>query len=567
MKKQIKRLRTILFTTAFILLLSLLPGNVVHARALIDKTVISSSASGDPSDSTARPTFVVMTPDNRYVGFDSNATNLVADTSSSYTEAYIKDTQANTYEVVSRADNNDLANATSATVAISNDGRYVLFTSKATNLGNAGPDQSDTAYAQLYLRDRQAGTTELINLPANNNVFATFNSMSSDASVIGYAGATGGFIYNRNTGTTTNIGGSRDLHISSDGTNATYITQGANSTQNLVKYDIASGQTTTLVADSKFRTYRISPDHSHFAYTLSNPGDTNGTDMDFYVIDFTTNTTIDLVSHIQGYVNHWMTFSADNVYVTYFVNTPQNSLPSRGQFWAINTTTKDKVLVEPDLLKYAPAQFNSDGSKLTYALDGNGTWQIYQATLGSQLPAPTGLSAVSPTNNPQLSWNALIGADHYLIYRDGVQVDSSATASYNDSTAPQGVHTYTVAAVDGSQVTSVQSASIAVTVDKTAPAISGATINPTALVFTHNATVSATTSDTLSGVARGEYYIDTDPGVGNGISISYANGKISGSAVISGLNNGSHRLYLRSLDKAGNWSTAVSVQFTYINFN
>jgi len=44
-----------------------------------------------------------------------------------------------------------------------------------------------------------------------------------------------------------------------------------------------------------------------------------------------------------------------------------------------------------------------------------------------------------------------------------------------------------------------------------------------------------------------------------------ANGKISGTATISSnLSFGTHRLYMRTLDAAGNWSSTVSVTFTFI---
>jgi hypothetical protein len=103
-----------------------------------------------------------------------------------------------------------------------------------------------------------------------------------------------------------------------------------------------------------------------------------------------------------------------------------------------------------------------------------------------------------------------------------------------------------------------------VNIDKTAPLASGPTMSNTFFLFNGTTSVSANASDNLSGVTSGEYYIDTDPGKGSGKPLTFANGKISGSATISNLSIGQHKLYLRSKDAADNWSTAVSVSFIFI---
>jgi len=59
-----------------------------------------------------------------------------------------------------------------------------------------------------------------------------------------------------------------------------------------------------------------------------------------------------------------------------------------------------------------------------------------------------------------------------------------------------------------------------------------------------------------SGVERAEYFIDTDPGVGNGIPITVAAGSSNFSASIStaGITDGRHLLYIRTKSDAGMWS-------------
>lgn len=100
-------------------------------------------------------------------------------------------------------------------------------------------------------------------------------------------------------------------------------------------------------------------------------------------------------------------------------------------------------------------------------------------------------------------------------------------------------------------------------IDKTSPIINNATMSSRSIVGSDNVTIAASASDTLSGVLRGEYFIGTDPGQGNGLPMTYSNGKLTATAPIGGLSNGQHKLYMRSLDVAGNWSAATPITFTY----
>ena len=122
--------------------------------------------------------------------------------------------------------------------------------------------------------------------------------------------------------------------------------------------------------------------------------------------------------------------------------------------------------------------------------------------------------------------------------------------------------TVTGTAVDNAG--NAQTTQVVVKIDKTPPTATGPAMSSTLILFNANVTISANASDTLSGVAGGEYFIDVDPGQGNGATMTYANGKISTTAHITGLSIGVHTLYMRSKDAAGNWSPTVSVNFTFI---
>ncbi|MBN1629317.1 MAG: cell wall-binding repeat-containing protein, partial [Thermoleophilia bacterium] len=97
----------------------------------------------------------------RYVAFDSRATNLVggADTNGEY-DVFVRDRWLGTTEQVSVSSAEVKGNDRSRICAISADGRYVVFYSEATNLV-AGDSNAKT---DVFVRDRQLGTTKLVSV-------------------------------------------------------------------------------------------------------------------------------------------------------------------------------------------------------------------------------------------------------------------------------------------------------------------------------------------------------------------------------------------------------------------
>jgi hypothetical protein len=108
-----------------------------------------------------------LTPDLRYVAFASWATNLVSgDTNGPYpdgSDVFVRDRQNGTTERVSVDSSGAQANDQSAGPAISADGRYVAFHSLASNL--VGGDTNGTY--DIFVRDRQSGTTERVSIDSS----------------------------------------------------------------------------------------------------------------------------------------------------------------------------------------------------------------------------------------------------------------------------------------------------------------------------------------------------------------------------------------------------------------
>lgn len=122
-----------------------------------------------------------------YIAFVSDASNLVGGDTNSVTDIFVYDRIKNTFDRVSVSSTGIEGNDTSSnSPSISNDGKYVAFNSAATNLV-AG---DTNGYWDIFLRNRQAGTTELVSkgpLGALANGDSILPEMSSDGKYISYS--------------------------------------------------------------------------------------------------------------------------------------------------------------------------------------------------------------------------------------------------------------------------------------------------------------------------------------------------------------------------------------------
>lgn len=98
--------------------------------------------------------------DGRYVAFESNATNLVANDTNDGADVFVHDRQTGITECVSVSPGGTPGNSHSRLPAISPDGRWVVFQSFASDLV---PGDTNMA-ADIFVRDRLNGTTECVSL-------------------------------------------------------------------------------------------------------------------------------------------------------------------------------------------------------------------------------------------------------------------------------------------------------------------------------------------------------------------------------------------------------------------
>lgn len=112
---------------------------------------------GDPLLGSSDP---VLSGDGRFVAFTSAAGNLVAGDTNGVTDVFVRDHQTGVTELISVDSGGGPANGFSDTPDMSPDGRFVVFTSFASDLvagdTNGVPD--------VFIRDRTTGVTERISV-------------------------------------------------------------------------------------------------------------------------------------------------------------------------------------------------------------------------------------------------------------------------------------------------------------------------------------------------------------------------------------------------------------------
>jgi Tol biopolymer transport system component len=108
-----------------------------------------------------------ITPDGRFVSFRSRANNLVPnDTSSMYDyDIFVKDRKTGKVERVSTSSDEEEADDSCYCHHMSDDGRYAVFRSRA---GNLVPDDTNDTY-DAFVKDRITGQTERVSVSADGS--------------------------------------------------------------------------------------------------------------------------------------------------------------------------------------------------------------------------------------------------------------------------------------------------------------------------------------------------------------------------------------------------------------
>jgi hypothetical protein len=256
-----------------------------------------------------------ISADGRFVAFSSWATDLVPDDTNFADDVFVHDRQTGETTRVNLSSTGQQADAEyhndSYAPSISADGRFVTFSSAATNLV---PNDTNLAY-DIFVRDRQTGETTRVNLSSTgqqaNNQSLFYTSISADGRFVTFSSSATNlvpddtndkvdvFVHDRQTGQTTRV-------------NVSSIGQQADADS--YDYSIGDyGRFVAISADGYFVTF------SSYATNLV-PDDTNGM-VDVFVHDRqtgqTTRVNVSSTGQQADYQSDASSISADGRFVAF----------------------------------------------------------------------------------------------------------------------------------------------------------------------------------------------------------------------------------------------------------
>ncbi|MBK8175344.1 MAG: PD40 domain-containing protein [Rhodospirillales bacterium] len=126
-----------------------------------------------------------LSADGRYVAFSSDANNLVAHDTNGRTDVFVKDLQTGEVTLVSAAADGTLGNSFSTDASISADGRYVAFSSNASNL--VAGDTNGTY--DVFVKDLATGNIVRASIAPDGSegtFAALFPSISADGHYVAF---------------------------------------------------------------------------------------------------------------------------------------------------------------------------------------------------------------------------------------------------------------------------------------------------------------------------------------------------------------------------------------------
>jgi hypothetical protein len=266
----------------------------LYDRVAGTRTLVSHSSSSLTTAANSNSFGGLISADGNFVAFGSHGTDLVPNQSGSNTIQnvflYDRATGKNTLVSHSSASASTSGNDDSFFGSISSDGRFVDFTSKATNLVNGQVDSNNTD--DVFLFDRLSGGITLVS-HASGSVITTGNDVcdlpiiSADGSFIAYASLATNLVAGQN-----GMANSANVFLYDRSTGATTLVSRKNGTVNTTGNgesfpEAISGDGNTIAFQS-------------FATDLV-PGfmDGNGLSGDLFTFNRTSGTTT-LVTHIPG---------------------------------------------------------------------------------------------------------------------------------------------------------------------------------------------------------------------------------------------------------------------------
>lgn len=139
------------------------PDVFVHDRLTGETSLVSISTGGQQGNADSGYGGISISADGRYVAFWSAASNLVPGDTNSSSDIFVRDRVLGQTTRVSISSSGDQANGECDYAKISADGRYVAFSSKASNLSPGDVN----GVRDVFMHDRQTGQSTLVSISSS----------------------------------------------------------------------------------------------------------------------------------------------------------------------------------------------------------------------------------------------------------------------------------------------------------------------------------------------------------------------------------------------------------------
>ena len=335
------------------------------------------SLASDGSQANGVSLFPAITADGRYVVFTSRATNLVQNDTNNAEDVFLHDRYTRTTERVSTDSAGGQGNGNSGSwgAAISiDDGRYVAFASDATNLvpgdTNAQPD--------MFVRDRTTGVTERVSVDSAGNEANGLNfwgpAISGDGRYVAFTSSATNLVLN-------DTNGQDDIFVHDRSTGIT----------ERVNVDSAGNQSNGY---SGFLGIAINADGRYVAFdsnaTNLVPDDTNGIG-DIFLHDRTTHTTERVSVDSSGnQANGWSdveAISPDGLHVAFTSEASNLVQGDTNAKWDIFIHDRDTGVTER--LSVDSDENQANGDSLSPAISGDLRYVAFLSEATNLVPGDT----------------------------------------------------------------------------------------------------------------------------------------------------------------------------------
>ncbi len=156
-----------------------------RSTGLTERVSVSDTGAQANGPSQTSGDNVSISADGNVVAFDSTASNLVPNDRNRQADVFVRLRAEATTELISVSSSGEQGNGASTNAAVDGSGRWVVFQSQATNL--VPGDRNGVS--DVFLRDREAGTTERVCGSIEPNGPSSQAAISADGQIVAFVSA------------------------------------------------------------------------------------------------------------------------------------------------------------------------------------------------------------------------------------------------------------------------------------------------------------------------------------------------------------------------------------------